>query len=162
MNWIKDNLIAVLVLALLASLVFGGWNLWRKNVYYDALHLVAAEKVAEARAAEQRMVAALRDLETDLTKRKTAREQQLEDQLADISRDPAERVVYRLRDRWLPVSCPAGAGPGDRPETVGGLQREDEIHFIRESHRADGVVEQLNACIDAYNATREAALRANR
>ena len=40
--------LALLVLALLASLVFGGWNLWRKNVYYDALHLVAAEKVAEA------------------------------------------------------------------------------------------------------------------
>lgn len=162
MSWLKDNLIALLVVTLLASFAFGGWNYWRKNVYYNALHITAAGRVADARNAEQTLRTELVALENDINARRNTREPTVEQQLQDAGRPPAERVVYRLRDRWLPVSCPAGAGTDDRDETAGGLQREDEEFLVRESARADNVTDQLNACIDAYGFAREAALKANR
>jgi hypothetical protein len=152
---------ALLVLVLVLSLLLG-WNWWRKNVYYDALHVVAAERVQAARVAENTLRTKLTALDIDWQNRSKMREQTLEAQLADAARNPAERVVYKLRDRWLPVSCPAGATGVDRPEEVGGLQREDEQFLVRESHRADANTDQLNACIDAYELVRQAALKAQR
>lgn len=162
MSWLKDNLIALLVVALLAALAFGGWNLWRKNVYYDALNIAAAKRAGDVREAENVLKATITGLERELATRRNARAPDIQQQLEDAGRPPAERIVYRLRDRWLPVACPAGAGPDDRDEAVGGLQRADEEFLVRESVRADEVVDQLNACIDAYDAARETALKANR
>lgn len=154
--------LAVLLALLTASMIFGGWNWYRKNVYYDALHQVAAEKLAKTRQAEADLRTKLTALETNLNARSKTREDTLDRQLADAARSQSMRVEYRLRDRWLPVSCPAGAGPGDRQESAGGLQPEDEQFLVRESGRADNVADQLNACIDAYELARQTALKANK
>lgn len=154
-------LLALLTL-FLASLAFGGWNWYRKNVYYDALHKVAAERVKEQRDAERKLAADLTALETNLLARSKTREDTLDRQLADAARNPDVRIEYRLRDRWLPVSCPAGAGAGAGQESAGGLQREDEQFLVRESGRADDVADQLNSCIDAYDNARQAALKAQK
>ncbi len=145
------------------SLIFGGWNWWRKNVYYDALHTVAAQKVAAAREAEQKL-ADKRDTQTlELLNRSIARELTLQKQLDEIARTPpAERVVYKLRDRWLPVSCPAatpGAAPG--PE-VGGLRSEDELFLVRFAKSADDAIDERNSCKALYDAARQAAIDANK
>ena len=137
----------VLAGLLALSILFGGWNWWRKNVYYDALHTVAAQKVADARKAEQEL-ANKRDAQTlELLNRSIARELTLQHQLDEIGRTPpAERVVYKLRDRWLPVSCPTaapGAGPG--PE-VGGLHSEDDLSLVRLAKSADDTVDERNSC----------------
>lgn len=162
MYWLKDNLIALLVVALLLALGANTWNWWRKNVYYNALNISATKRVQDARAAERTMARELSALEDRLTRNRETRNDDVTNQLSDAGRPPAERVVYRLRDRWLPVSCPTGASGGDRDEAHGGLQRADEEFLVRESARADDAVDQLNACIDAYSAARETALKANR
>lgn len=154
--------LAVLLGLLTISMVFGGWNWYRKNVYYAALHQVAAEKVEKTRQAEADLRTKLTALETDLTARSKTREDTLDRQLADAARSQSMRVEYRLRDRWLPVSCPAGAGAGAGQESAGGLQREDEQFLVRESGRADNVADQLNSCIDAYELARQTALKANK
>lgn len=151
--------LAVLVLVLAPT---AAWNWYRKNVYYDALHIVAAGKVKDQLAAERKLASDLTALETQLNARSKTREDTLDRQLADAARSQSVRVEYRLRDRWLPVSCPAGAGPGTGQESAGGLQREDEQFLVRESGRADDVADQLNSCIDAYELARQAALRANK
>ena len=162
MNWLKDNLITLLVVALLLALGANTWNWWRKNVYYNALNISATKRVQDARAAERTMARELSALEDRLTRNRDDRNDDLTTQLADAGRPPPERVVYRLQDRWLPVSCPTGAASVDRHEANGGLQRADEEFLVRESARADDAVDQLNACIDAYALAREAALNFQR
>lgn len=158
-----DSLIVrVQLVVIVVLLVFGGWNWWRKNVYYDALHLVAAQRVQDLRDKEAAGQAALNRLETDLNARSKTREQTLEAQLADAARHPDQRVVYKLRDRWLPVSCPAGTGTGAGAESTGGLQPEDEQFLVRESARADDVADKANTLIDAYNAHRDAVIEWNK
>lgn len=155
----KVTILAVVILGLVA---FGGWNWWWKNVYHDALTLTATKNVQNQRAAEQDMQAKLNRQAEDLAKRSKTREETLERQLADAARSPAQRIEYRLRDRWLPVSCPSGASASDPGQATGGLQREDEQFLVRESIRADDSVDAGNACIDAYNEAREAILKDNK
>lgn len=141
----------VLAAALLAALIFGGWNLWRKNVYYDALHTVAAEKVKQATDAENKLRNDLRQQAQTLQNQKDARHAALQKQLAEIMLlPPAERVVYRLHDRWLPVSCPAVAGSGGDGTEAGGLQPADEQFLVRIADEADSVAETLMACQQAH------------
>lgn len=136
-----------LIYILAASLVFGGWNWWRKNVYYEALQNVAAENVKKARAAEEAQRRELAAQAEELKEKHRVREAALQEQLAEIMLlPPAERVVYRLRDRWLPVSCPATPGSGGDEATYGGLQPADEQFLVRFAHEADAVVDTLTAC----------------
>lgn len=155
----KVTILAVVILGLAA---FGGWNWWRKNVYHDALQLTATKNVQNQRAAEQDLQTKLNRQAQDLAKRSKTREETLERQLADAARSPAQRVEYRLRDRWLPVPCPTGAAAGAQPEEVGGLHPEDERALVRIAFDADGNTDERNALIDAYNQARQAALKANR
>ncbi len=137
----------ILIYLLAASLVFGGWNWWRKNVYYTALQNVAAEKIEKARQAEAKQRDELAAQAETLKENHRVREAALQKQLAEIMLlPPAERVVYRLRDRWLPVSCPAEAGTGGVQTTYGGLHPEDEQFLVRLAAEADGVVDTLTAC----------------
>lgn len=152
-----------LAVALLLSLIFGGWNWWRKGVYYDALNNVAASKAAAASKAEKDL-AAKRDTQTlDLLNRSIARELTLQRQLDEIALNPpAERVVYKLRDRWLPVSCPAGASGAAESAEVGGLQREDELSLVRLSNAADAAIDERNSCISLYQAARDSLIKFNK
>ena len=137
----------VLLVLLAAAIVFGGWNWWRKNVYYEALQNVAAENVKKARAAEEAQRRELAAQAEELKEKHRVREAALQEQLAEIMLlPPAERVVYRLRDRWLPVSCPAAPGSGGVQTTYGGLQPADEQFLVRFAAEADGVTDTLTAC----------------
>ena len=142
----------ILIYVLAASLVFGGWNWWRKNVYYDALNNVAAAKVEQARAQEQTQRDALGNQARALQEQYDVRANALQRQLDEIgSTPPAERVVYRLRERWLPVSCPAATGGDGNDATYGGLQPADEQFLVRFADEADRNTEQLAACQAAVN-----------
>lgn len=153
---------ATVFAALCALLVvFGGWNWWRKNVYHDALNQLAAQKAQAQRAAENDLQTKLNAQEAGLLARSKTREETLELQLADAARSPAQRIEYRLRDRWLPVSCPSGTAGQPGAKEAGGLQPEDERFLVRESGRADTNTDERNALIDAYNEARKAALKAN-
>ena len=136
----------ILIYLLAAAIVFGGWNWWRKNVYYTALQNVAAEKIEKARQVEAKQRDELAAQAETLKEKARDREKQLQEQLEELRRPPAERVVYRLRDRWLPVSCPAEAGTGGVQTTYGGLQPADEQFLVRLAAEADGVVDTLTAC----------------
>ena len=142
----------VLLVLLAAAIVFGGWNWWRKNVYYEALNTVAAKKVEQARAQEQTQRDALGNQARALQEQYDARANALQRQLDEIgSTPPAERVVYRLRERWLPVSCPAATGGDGNDATYGGLQPADEQFLVRFADEADRNTEQLAACQAAVN-----------
>ena len=137
----------ILIYLLAASLVFGGWNWWRKNVYYEALNTVAAKKVEQARAQEQTQRDALGNQARALQEQYDARANALQRQLDEIgSTPPAERVVYRLRDRWLPVSCPAATGGDGNDATYGGLHPTDEQFLVRFAADADKVALTLASC----------------
>ena len=137
----------ILIYLLAASLVFGGWNWWRKNVYYTALNEVAAAKVEQARQAEKAQATKLSEQAEWLKEHYRVREDALHDQLAEIMRvPPAERVVYRLRDKWLPVSCPAAPSSGGDEVVSGGLQPEDEQFLVRFAADADNVALTLASC----------------
>lgn len=142
----------ILLTLLILAVVFGGWNYWRKNVYHDALNLTVARKLQDARIAEQAQRDALSDQATELQNQRDTRNDALQTQLNEIaSRPPAERVVYKLQDRWLPVSCPAEAGSNGHAASYGGLQPADERFLIQFAHDADDVTLQLHACQAAVN-----------
>ncbi len=152
--------LALLVLILAPTAT---WNWWRKNVYYDALHVVAAQRVQDVRDAEAAGVARAHAVANDYLERSKNREKDFQKQLADLTATPPdERIVYRLRDRFLPMSCPAPAGPGAGHETTGGLQVADEQFLVRESARADDVADQANALIDTYNGWRDQVIKWNK
>lgn len=152
--------LAVLVLILAPT---AAWNWWRKGVYYDALQTVAAQRAENAAKAQAALNEKLNQQALDLYTRSNARERTLQQQLDEIaSRAPAERVVYQLRDRWLPVSCPAGAAGAAAAEEAGGLRAEDELSFVRIANAGDAAVDERNSCIDMYQAARAAALKANK
>lgn len=137
----------VFLLLFTVATIFGGWNYWRKNVYYDALHLTAARKVQDARIFEQAQREALSDQATDLQQKRDERNESLQAQLDEIaSRPPAERIVYKLQNRWLPATCPATPGSDGDATSYGGLQVEDEQFLVRFADEADDVVDQLTAC----------------
>ena len=153
----------VLLVALAASLVFGGWNWWRKNVYHDALQLSATGNAARVAKTERELTTEMRTQERRFKQEASERERLFQEHLAEISRTPpAERTVYRLRDRWLPVSCPAGTASGDGPAEVGGLQLEDELDFVQLAHNADDVVAERNFVVERYNEYRRAVIEHNR
>lgn len=142
--------------------LFGGWNWWRKNVYHDALTLTATKSIQAQRAAENDLQSKLNRQAEDLAKRSKTREETLERQLADAARSPSQRIEYRLRDRWLPVSCPSGTAGGAEPAQAGGLHPEDERDLVRIAFDGDTNTDERNALIGAYNQAREAALKANK
>ena len=147
------NTIILIVLAIL--IVFGGWNYYRKNVYYDALHLVAANKTQAAREAEQKQSDLLAKQGKELEDKYEAIQNVLRKQIEDSNRPASERVVYKLRDRWLPQTCPsAEAGGSSSPTQVGGLSREDEQFFIQFAAEAQRNTVQLNSCIDAWDSVK--------
>ena len=159
----QQAVLLALVLVIAALAVFGGWNWYRKNVYYTALNNMAAQKVQAAREAEDKLTAKVNDLTHDLMTRSNQRAHALQKQINELAtRTPAERIEYRLRDRWLPSACPTGAAPGAEPAQVGGLQLADELFLVRFAAEADDVADERNTCINAYNAARETALKANK
>lgn len=155
--------LVVLLAVLAAAIAFGGWNWWRKNVYYDALQNVAASRAAAIADAQATLDKRLNAQALDLMTRSNDRARTLQDQIDEIaSRPPSERVVYQLRDRWLPVTCPDGSAAGAQEAQVGGLQREDELFLVRFAAAANDATDERNSCISMYETAREQALKANK
>jgi hypothetical protein len=164
MSWLKDNLIALLVAALIASLVFGGWNYWRKNVYYTALHDTAAKRTADARNITSDLQAKADNDQTQLEARHREREKFLVDQLAYLSEHPVVRTEYVVQERWRSRACAAGTDgkDGDVPGAGGGFPVELEQYALRAFVAADGVVDERNTCVAMYNRARDAAIEWNK
>lgn len=158
---IERIIVGALLLAVVIAVPFGGWNWWRKNVYHEALQMAATSNVTSVRATEDTLRDEMRERERKLTQEGSERERILQEQLVEAGKPPAERVVYKLRDRWLPVSCPAGASGAAGEVAVGGLHPEDEQFFVRLAAEADDVVDERNLAIDAYNAHRQAVIDHN-
>lgn len=155
--------VALLTIALLVAVPFAGWNWWRKNVYYEALQVSATSNAKRIAETEAKLNAKARDAERTYKQEAKERERILEEQLAEIrTTPPAERVVYKLRDRWLPVSCPGGPAGGDGPAEAGGLQAEDEQFLVRLAADADELVHERNFLVERYNEYRRAVIEHNR
>lgn len=159
-----DRVIAIALAALVLVLApTAAWNWYRKNVYYDALQTVAADKVRAVAAIEQDMREATAKLDTQYLERSFQREREHKKQVDEIlGREPADRVVYKLRDRWLPSACPPGAAGDVEGPAVGGLHPEDELSLVRFAKSADDTVDERNHCAALYQAARDGALRANK
>lgn len=157
-------LVRALGIALLASLVFGGWNWWRKNVYYDALHQTAAKRAEDARTITSDLQAKADNEQTILQEKHRAREKDLLAQLDYMGKHPVVRTEYVVRDRWRSRTCPAGADgqDGGVPGAGSGLPLELEQYALRAFVAADGVVDERNTCVAMYNRARAAALEWNK
>jgi hypothetical protein len=158
-----DRVIAIALAGLVVVLLpTAGWNWWRKNVYYDALQQVATEKAAKVAKAEKDLQAQADQLATDYRNRSFERERQHQRQIDEIlERAPAERVVYRLQDRWLPRACPTESAPGADPVEAGGLDPADELFLVRFAKSRDDIIDERNRCVAMYEAARAAAVEVN-
>lgn len=160
----RPSLTETLLLVLLAiATAFGGWNWWRKNVYYERIQTMATANAEQVAKVEEKLTTEAREAERQFKQEAKERERILQEHLTEIqSRPPADRVVYKLRDRWLPVSCPAGAADGAGATEVGGLHPEDEQDLVRLAHDADTVVSERNLAVQRYNAVRQAIIEHNK
>lgn len=148
----------VLVLA-----VFGGWNWYWKNEYKSRLARAVSEHNAKVQTIQGSLDTEVKATKDALQLEHKKREEQLRAQIAEItSRPPSERVVYKLRDRWRPVSCPSPASGGVGGVEVGGIHQSDELALVRIAADADRNTLERNACVVLYNAARNAAISANK
>lgn len=155
----------ILGAALIAATAFGGWNWWRKTVYYNQLHTLNATRQEDARKATENMQLAANLAATKTAEKQRARREALQAQLDAIGDTPPDvRIEYRVRDRWLTGTCPAGADGSlaSVPGAGGGLHTELERYVLRGFSAADDVVDERNLCVDLYNRARAAALEWNR
>jgi len=154
----------ILLVALAAAVAYGGWNHWRKNVYYDALHLTAAKRAQDARDITSDLQAKADRDQTQLQEKHRAREKFLQDQLAYLADHPVVRTEYVVRDRWRTSACPTRADgqAGDVPGTQSGLHPELERYALRAFNAADGIVDERNYCVAMYNRARAAAIEWNK
>lgn len=155
---------AILLAALVIASVFGGWNWWRKNVYYDALHLTAERRRQDAEDITKDLQAKADNDQTQLEGKHRAREKQLLAQLDYLGKHPVVRTEYVVRERWRTGTCPAGPDGQDGavPGAGGGLPIELEQYALRAFVAADGVVDERNTCVAMYNRARSAAIEWNR
>lgn len=154
----------ILAAALVIALVFGGWNWWRKGVYYKALHQTAAKRAEDARNITSDLQAKADNDQTRLEANHRAREKDLLAQLDYLGKHPVVRTEYVVRDRWRTGTCPARADgqDGDVPGAGGGLPLELEQYALRAFVAADGVVDERNTCVAMYNRARAAAIEWNK
>lgn len=157
-------LVRVLAIALVASLVFGGWNWYRKNHYYNKLQTADAQRTEDARKATENMQKAANLAATQTAEKQRARREALQAQLDYLADNPPpERTKYVVRDRWLTGTCPARAdgSAADVPGAGGGLHPELERYVLRSFGAADDVVDERNLCVKLYNGARAAAIEWN-
>lgn len=148
--------------ALLVALVFGGWNWYRKNVYYNQLQTRSNTVTKAADKATDNLQTSANTRATNAEKAANERADALQKQLDDLAtQPPAERVVYKLRDRFVPGTCPGGTGTEAAGGEAVGLQVQDEQFLVRESARADEAVAERNDCIAQYNEARATILQFN-
>lgn len=149
---------------LIVATIFGGWNWYRKNVYYDRLQTRSAARTQEAQDITGELQRAANLTAKAMKERSDVREADLNAQLQYLRDHPVERTVYRMRDRWLTGTCPAGSPgtDGDVPPAAGGLPLELEQYFVRAAVAADGVVDERNQCVEMYNRAQAAAVEWNR
>lgn len=154
----------ILAVALVLALVFGGWNWWRKGVYYKALHQTSDKRVAEAREITSDLQAQANNDMTRLQEKAREREKFLVDQLDYIGKHPVVRTEYVVRERWKSGTCPARADGSneDVPGTGSGLPVELEQYALRAAFAADGVVDERNTCVAMYNRAVAAAVDWNK
>lgn len=153
--------IAAAVILVLAVLC--GWNWYWKNEYKHRLERKVAEHNAKVQAIQGSLDMEVKAATSALLVEHKKREDKLRAQIEEItSRPPAERVVYKLRDRWRPVSCPPTAPGGAGGVEVGGLHQSDELALVRIAGDADRNTLERNACVVLYKAARDAAIKANR
>lgn len=153
----------ILAGALVLALAFGGWNWWRKNVYYNALHQTAQKRAEDARNITSDLQAKADNDQTLLEANHRAREKDLLAQLDYLGKHPVVRTEYVVRERWKSGTCPARADGSneDVPGTGSGLPLELEQYAVRAFVAADGVVDERNTCVKLYNGARAAAIEWN-
>jgi hypothetical protein len=160
----KPSLTETILGALLViALLFGGWNWWRKGVYYKALHQTAQQRAEDARNITSDLQSKADNDMTQLQEKARARETFLTQQLAYLAEHPVVRTEYVVRERWKSGTCAASAdgSDGDVPGTQSGLHPELERYALRAFNAADGVVDERNTCVAMYNRAVAAAVEWN-
>jgi len=142
--------------AVAGSYMYGHHNGWWER---DAeMQIEIARKNEESRAKEQEMQAKLHTNATQLQEANNALSQKS---------SALDRAIRAGRVRLPSPSCvqtPAGAAPaaGDRNEAASESDRETLLLIAQIAADGDRAVNQLNACIDAYNQVREQINGSNR
>lgn len=158
----RPSLTETILLALLAlSVAFGGWNWWRKGVYYDALQLSAQLSAQRARAITDELQAEANQTARELGERHAERERELEGQLQYLRDHPVVRTEYVVREKWRQGACAAGAAGSAAGVQAGGFPLELEQYLVRAAAAADAIVDERNACVEMYDRARAAALKHN-
>lgn len=148
--------------ALIVAIAFGGWNWYRKNHYYNQLQTRSNTVTKAADKATNNLQTSANTRNTNAEKAANERADALQKQLDDLAaQPPAERVVYKLRDRFLPSTCPSGSGTEAAGGEATGLQVQDEQFLVRESARADEAMTERNDCIAQYNEAKAAIVEFN-
>jgi hypothetical protein len=167
-GWIKDALVDVFAVILLAAAVMAGWTAqgWRKDRIIKELQATAAKADLTAAQTLQQETQKARNKEAALQQQHQARETQLtqEKHHAQTERD---RYLAGLRSGAIRVSVPvipgscAAAGPDPAAVTASRHEARAELdpaaaQFLDDiAGEGDDAIRQLNACIDHYNAARE-------
>ena len=136
---------ALKALALIAAIAIGfAFGYHQAEVEQQAAHAQALEQAQER---EHELVLAVNDIATRLQKAK------------EDAQNRNNSVLHGLRSGTVRLSIPSAACAGQSPAAAAGNQPEARAELDRPTAEAlvsiaadgDSAINQLNACIDAYN-----------
>ena len=145
----NPKFILIALIACLASYGYGhhkGW--WERDM---EMQVEIAAKNEEAREKEQQLQKQLNDQTSQLMEANNAITQK---------QSALDRAISSGRVRFPSSSCvqaspSAGPAPSNSPETTSESDRETLRLIAQIAADGDNAINQLNACIDAYNQVKE-------